>query len=258
MLRKLLSHTLSSRLERLQTSSSEPTCPTQAPGHAPARPLHPVSRTDPSCVPALLQPVTSLSDLLPHHPLAGTRANLSRVAVPRRLSLRQTLGGALSAGTSPGRWLRPPLAKTCHHPGPVDTHSSPSLPLPPGILYLETDTPYLRAPGLEGPRQLVTGMGPVVSAWPSLDCPSSPWLTCPRFQVGPVPNGGRGNQAALGQQDFSKFSLGTCKIRSWVGGRHSEQLTHKRLCLRLLFHLAWTRILHSALAQVHFNRKSKL
>lgn len=85
------------------------------------------------------QPATSLSALPTlAAPLAST--SLFWVVVVCRLSPQQALGGALGARTSPGRWLRPPLAETCHLPGPVDTHSSPFLPPLPGS-ELQTHSP---------------------------------------------------------------------------------------------------------------------
>lgn len=169
-------------------------------------PSHPVSRTDPSRVPALL----SASDLprsLPSSlaaPLTGTWARLSRAAMG---SPRQALGGAQGAGTSPGRWLRPPLAETCHLPAPVDTHSSPSARRQEAgskHLHLETNPPYGPTPVPGRLCQLVRGCGPwsLPGLWPCLGSLSALWLTCPRSEVGSVPNGGGGNAVATGKQYF--------------------------------------------------------
>lgn len=115
--------------------SAEPTQPHPSPSFRglPSPPLPPVARTDPSRVPALL----SASDLPPSQPsslatpLAGTWAGLSRVAMVRRVSPQQALGGVpvpgpARAGGSGLLLLKPATSQ------PLWTHTHPLLPLPPG------------------------------------------------------------------------------------------------------------------------------
>lgn len=151
--------------------------------------------------------MTYLSALLPHRPSGWHLGQCLLGGGGVQAASTAGLGRSRGARTSPGRWLRTPPAETCHLPGPVDTHSSPFLPLPPGS---KLQTPLPRNQPSLPPRccperalpSCPRGLCP--SGWglwslPGLSRQSfSLWLTCPHSGVGSVPNGGRGNAVALG------------------------------------------------------------